>query len=119
MPFQELHHYTSKASLGLTLDKDTNINYRFSLPNKLFDYIHAGVPVLTSPLVELKNIVDSYQVGETIRSHEPKQIAKHISAMLENTDQLKIYKANCAIAAAELNWENEKRTLIKILEKYA
>ncbi len=119
MPFEELHNYTSKASIGLTLDKDTNINYRFSLPNKLFDYIHAGVPVLASPLVEVKRIIDDYQVGETICSHQPSEIAKHITKMISDTEKLATYKNNCKAAAKVFNWEKEKQTLIKILQKHA
>jgi len=119
MPFEQLNFYTKKATLGLTLDKDTNINYRFSLPNKLFDYIHAGVPVLASPLVEIKKIIDDYQVGETIINHEPRQIALHINNMINNQERLLEYKSNCKLASKALNWDNEKQTLIKILEKYA
>lgn len=119
MPFEQLSFYTKQASLGLTLDKDTNINYRFSLPNKLFDYIHAGVPVLASPLVEIKKIIDDYQVGETIINHNPEQIAGHITAMISNKQKLAGYKRNCIVASKTLNWEFEKQTLIKILKKYA
>jgi glycosyltransferase involved in cell wall biosynthesis len=118
MPFEQLHNYTRQATIGLSIDKDTNINYRYSLPNKLFDYIHAGVPVLVSPLCEIKKIVDQWQVGETISSHEPRNIARHIDAMLTDKEKLATYRRNCATAAAALNWENEKQVLIKIIKQY-
>jgi len=118
MPFTELIYFTANANLGLTLDKDTNINYRYSLPNKIFDYINAGVPVLASPLTEIKKIIDQYQVGETIESHEPLLLAKKIEAMLANKEQLAVYRQNCRIAAQTLNWENEQKKLIEVLQKY-
>jgi len=119
MPFEKLRSYTRQAAIGLSIDKDTNINYRYSLPNKLFDYIHAGVPVLVSPLTEIKKIVDEWQVGETISSHEPRSIARHIDTMLADTEKLQRYRQNCIAAAEVLNWENEKQVLIKILKQYA
>jgi len=118
MPFEDLSFFTQKASLGLTIDKDTNINYRYSLPNKLFDYIHSGVPVLASPLVEIKKIIDHYGVGETITNHDPEQLAQHITAMITNKTKPAGYKQNCLMAAKTLNWEYEKQTLVKILGKY-
>lgn len=118
IPFEELRKFTAHADIGLTIDKDTNINYRFSLPNKLFDYIHSGVPVLASPLVEIEQIIDKYQVGETIESHEPKQLAAKIESMLANREQLQQYKQNCKQAAKILNWENEQEKLIEVLRKY-
>ncbi len=118
MPFDELFHFTANADLGMTLDKDTNINYRYSLPNKLFDYIHAGVPALASPLVEVKKIIDRYHVGEIIESHQPELLAQSIRNMLTDKKKLVHYRANCKTAAAVLNWETEKETLIEILRKH-
>jgi len=116
---QNLAGYTANADIGLTIDKDTNINYRFSLPNKLFDYIYAGVPVLATPLVELKNIIQTYEIGDFIESHDPEHIANKIKTMLADESKLAMYKANTQKAAADLNWENEKKTLIEIFTPYA
>ena len=116
---ERLAGYTANADIGLTIDKDTNINYRFSLPNKLFDYIYAGVPVLATPLVELKKIIDQYQIGTFIETHDPQHIAATIEAMLNDKVRLAMYKENTKKAAAELNWEKEKQTLIEIFTPYA
>jgi len=116
---ENLAGYTANADIGLTIDKDTNINYRFSLPNKLFDYIYAGVPILATPLVELKNIITKYEIGDFIENHEPKHIAETIKNMVDDQTRLSKYKANTRKAALELNWENEKLTLIEIFAPYA
>jgi glycosyltransferase involved in cell wall biosynthesis len=116
---ERLAGYTANADIGLTIDKDTNINYRFSLPNKLFDYIYAGVPVLATPLVELKKIIDQYQIGTFIENHDPLHIADTIEAMLSDEKRMAFYKENTIKAAAKLNWENEKQTLIEIFTPYA
>jgi glycosyltransferase involved in cell wall biosynthesis len=118
LPVDELKQYTLNADLGLTIDKDTNLNYRFSLPNKLFDYIHAEIPVLASPLIEIKKIIDGYQVGETILNHDPKHIASRIKEMLADEKKLAFYKGNCKFAAHELCWENEEKILIEVYKSY-
>ncbi|MEI6124884.1 MAG: glycosyltransferase [Bacteroidota bacterium] len=118
-PMEQLFHYTANADLGLTLDKDTNINYRFSLPNKLFDYIHAGIPILASSLIEIKNIVDDYQIGCTIDSHDPKHLAEKMHFMLTDTKARDNWKKNLKLAAEKLNWDTEEKILLALLQKYA
>lgn len=114
MPYQEMMQYTHHAQLGLTLDKDTNINYRFSLPNKLFDYIHAGIPVLASRVIEVQNIIEAYNVGLFIENHNPEHIATQINIAL-NDDELKNkWLQNMERASNELNWEHEEITLKKV-----
>ncbi len=115
LPFEELIQYTQLADIGLTLDKNTNINYLNSLPNKLFDYIHAGVPVLASALPEVKKIVEQYNIGECIESVMPEEIAKKLSAMLSNKEKLSTYKLNTAKAKEDLCWEKEKKVLEELL----
>jgi len=118
-PMESLINYTRNADLGLTLDKDTNLNYRYSLPNKLFDYIHAGIPVLASPLVEISKIIKKYDIGTTIENHDPKHIADKIKEVLNNENQLSGRKENLKFAAEDLSWDKEKEILIKIYQQYA
>ena len=118
VPFQKLVQYTRHADLGLTLDKDTNINYKYSLPNKLFDYIHAGVPVLSSGLIEIKKIIEEYIIGDCITSHDPKHIAEKINVILLDENKLQLWKKNTKIASEKLNWELEERALINVYSKF-
>ncbi|MFI5148415.1 MAG: glycosyltransferase [Bacteroidia bacterium] len=114
LPFQELKAYTLTADIGLTLDKDTNINYRYSLPNKLFDYIQAGVPVFASDLVEVRKIVEHYQVGCITTVMDPSGMGALLNECLNNETRLQAWKANCLKAAEELCWESEESVLREV-----
>ena len=110
---EQLRRYTAMARLGLSLDKDNNINYRFSLPNKLFDYIHAGIPVLASDLREVRTIVEGYGVGRITRSHEPAELARQIRSILNLPPSG--WAENLQKAADDLCWETEKKKLIELI----
>lgn len=117
-PLEKLRAYTQLADLGLTLDKDTNINYRYSLPNKLFDYIHAGVPVLASNLVEVRSIVEKYKVGAIALQHEPEYLAKLLNSVLADENSLAIWKENAKLASHALNWQNEENVLKRLYANF-
>ncbi|MDP4239839.1 MAG: glycosyltransferase [Bacteroidota bacterium] len=115
MPFAELRQYTMNSDLGLAIDKDTNLNYHFSLPNKLFDYIHSGIPTLSSGLVELKQIIDRYDIGYYIQNHDPKHIASVIEDIFADKSRYEKMKQNTMKAREELCWEKEEKVLIGII----
>ena len=112
VPFQDLHKITLMADLGLSIEKDVSINYHYCLPNKFLDYIQANIPVLVSPFPEMKAIVDQYRIGEFIESHDPEKLAQQMDLILNNTNQLAIYRQNLLKAAEELCWENEEKNLL-------
>ena len=97
--------YTFNADLGFSLDKNSNPNYLYSLPNKIFDYMTAGVPVIATDLVEIGKIIRGYDVGKIIDDISPQKLADEIKKMLADEDKLKKQKENCQIAMQDLNWE--------------
>lgn len=114
MPRKDLLSYTAAADLGATLDKGTSTNYLYSLPNKVFDYVYAGIPVLSSDLPELRNVLTQYGVGVITPSHRPQDIAQTIQSLFNDAEAYHTMKANTVKAAAELNWENEKKVLVEV-----
>jgi len=114
-----LRNYTLLADLGLSVDKDTNLNYRYSLPNKLFDYIHSQVPIIASHLPEIERIITEYKIGDFIPDHNPVHIAQVINNALSNKKRYQSWKDNLQKAADQLNWPEEEKVLLTIFEKYA
>lgn len=112
-----LYEYTRYAKIGVSLDKDTNLNYRYSLPNKLFDYIMAGTPQLASDLPEVAAIIKKYNTGMLVQNHDPAHIARSIQLMLSDPEQFKEWEGSCLKAARELCWENEEKKLIDIYSR--
>ncbi len=116
IPFRELHEYTLMADIGLSIEKDLGINYRFALPNKMMDYIQARVPLLVSPFPEMKAVVQHYDIGRFIDGHDPHQLAAVFDEMLQDEVSLARYKKNLEVAAAELCWEAEQEKLLNLLQ---
>lgn len=110
----KLFNYTALSDVGMALDKDVSANLRFSLPNKIFEYIKAGTPLVVSNLVERAAIVNQYQVGVVAESLTPQSIARAVESLQHNPERYASCKQNCAIAAHQLTWENEEKILEKI-----
>lgn len=108
-PYKTLLGITKLANAGLSLDKTTNPNYKFSLPNKLFDYIHSGLPVIGSEVVEVASIIRKYNIGEIIKSHEPQDIVNAIITVYEQGATS--YEKALMEASNDAQWKKEADVL--------
>jgi glycosyltransferase involved in cell wall biosynthesis len=113
IPFEQLSWYTGKASLGVSLEQNIGLNYYYSLPNKLFDYLHAGIPVVASDLPEIKQIVEKVGFGVVINQFDPISLSETIKEMLHNPDLMQVLHENAIKAAPDFTWENEEKELQK------
>jgi len=118
LPLHQLHEVTHQADLGISLEEDLGLNYRFALPNKLFDYIQAGVPVLVSNLPEMRHIVEHYQIGAIAETHQRKELAELMKTALFDQEKRLVWKQNLLKAAKELCWENEEKVLMQVYERF-
>lgn len=105
----ELQTITPLADIGISLEEDLGLNYRFALPNKIFDYIQAETPVLVSNLPEMKQVVLEYKVGEIALSRNPEKLAQQIENLLKKDLKKELIKAK-----KELIWEQQEKKLINI-----
>jgi glycosyltransferase involved in cell wall biosynthesis len=115
VPWHVLMKYTRSADAGISLDKNTNLNYLFSLPNKLFDYLSAGIPVISTDLPEITKIIKEYNCGMLVSEATPEEISKAILILRDNRSLLADLKRNSLIASESVNWENESK---KVEELY-
>jgi glycosyltransferase involved in cell wall biosynthesis len=106
--------YTSQADLGISLEEDLGLNYRYALPNKVFDYIRSGVPVLVSDLPMMRELVETYGIGSIAPSGDPESLARVFSERVKGNFKAKLAPQLHA-AAAELNWEREEPRLLELI----
>ena len=111
LPPNELRKLTSNATVGISLEEDLGLNYKYALPNKLFDYIHAEVPVIVSNLPDMAALVSEYKIGEVLKTRTPKGLTELILSM-----EKKDYSKALQKAKKELHWEQEKVKLLKLLK---
>lgn len=109
--FEELQKLTSKAHIGLSWEENLGLNYYYALPNKVFDYIQAEIPVLVSNLPGLKSIVGEYHVGEVLKSSSPIKIAQQVEQLYEKQHT---FEAALNEASGILTWENEEKVIKEI-----
>lgn len=113
---KELINYTAGGDVGISLIENISISYYHALPNKLFEYIMAGLPVLCSDLPQMKKIIDDYKVGESINIENEGNIFTTLNNWNEDPNLLDTYRKNCVKAAKELNWQEEyKRVRAKLI----
>lgn len=105
----EVLAYTQAANVGLCLTENSCLSYYYSLPNKLFEYLHAGLPVIVSPLFEQEKLVREYGCGWVA----PDDDAAFLH-LLQSIDRLAIAQRRTGVASARagLRWQDEEQRLI-------
>jgi len=113
----ELFPVTCNADIGLSFEEDMGLNYRYALPNKLFDYIHAGIPVLCSDLPEMKSVVEQYGVGIATSVREPERLAGIIQNMFRDK-KAGLWDEPIKEASQQLCWEKESKIYAGMIAKF-
>lgn len=109
----ELKTITPQAYIGITLfDKEGMSNY-YSLANRFFDYIHAGIPQLCVDYPVYRQINDEFEVALLIQDLSAENIARHINRLLTDKDLYGRLRENCLAAKLVYNWQNEEKKLIE------
>ena len=110
----KLRDYSTHAVLGLNLLDDTSSNYYYSLANKFFDYMQAGVPSVNMAFPEYQDILNKWDVGYTIPDLDPEKIASALNAILSDSQALSQKIENTRRAREIFNWASEEKTLLNI-----
>jgi glycosyltransferase involved in cell wall biosynthesis len=116
--YEKLLEWTASADIGLTtLPPTYSDSIRMCLPNKLFEYLMAGLPVLSSELEAVVNVLRAYDVGRVVSSLTPADVGAAINAILADRVALARMSRNAGDAVLrELNWEKESQELIRLYD---
>ncbi len=106
-----LVNYTKLATLGMVLEEPLGLSFTYSLPNKLFDFIHAEIPIVAGNMPEISRIVNQYKVGVVVDDYTPKKIAEKINELLADQTLMETIKKNQQETKEVLCWEAEVKKL--------
>lgn len=98
--------YTSSADIGVSLIENTCLSYYYCLPNKLFEYAMAGLPMIVSNVYEMKKIVDEYEMGIVTTGIDVVSFNDAVTDMLQRN--IAIYRENSRKVAEENSWEKQE-----------
>ncbi len=111
---EELRSVTQQASIGLNLLENRGLSYYYSLANKAFDYVHAGVPSIQMNFPEYLALQAEHRVFYLINRLEVEVLVQAIEHLLGDNELYLALQGNCKIAAKKWCWEREKEQLIAI-----
>lgn len=114
VPRSELLAYTAGADVGVVTFLATSKNHELALPNKLFEYLVAGIPVLVSDLPEMANLISRTGAGLTCDPSDPSDIAANLQVLIENCTW---YGSRAKAAAERFNWTVEGRRFLAAYAK--
>lgn len=114
-----LLHYTAGVDVGMCCIRNSSLSYYWSLPNKLFEYVMAGVPVVASNFPEMGGFVQSEGVGEVCDPDDPHDIAAAVRRILDDPDRPSRLRARAGEVTSRHNWGREEARLLAVYEHVA
>ena len=113
--YEEVLAYLSGARIEVYFVKPTTLSIKHSMPNKLFEALMAELPiVLDKEFVEMRNIIEKYNVGIAVDSDNEVETVAAIKTLLEDQDYYLSIKDNIRKSRNELCWENDSKGLINL-----
>ena len=109
---KKLKEVTAGASIGINLLENTGLSYYYSLSNKFFDYIHAGIPQVCIGFPEYKMINDKYEVALLTKDCETNEIKAAIMRLLTDKNLYAELQKKCEVCSRVLNWQAEEKKLL-------
>lgn len=110
----ELVDKLTESEIGVVLTKPISINYEYTVSNKIFECIHAGLPVILSPVKEHIYLNDKYNFGIVINKVTPGKIADAVQKLVNDKEEYDKLRKNAIEASKKLNWQNESKKLIEL-----
>jgi glycosyltransferase involved in cell wall biosynthesis len=113
---KELLSLTQKAFAGINVSENLGLSYYYSLNNKYFDYVHAGLPAITNPFPEYVALNQQFECC-VYANAKASEIADAVNLLLNDASLYQRLKKNCVIAREELNWQSEQNRLFDLYER--
>jgi len=117
VPMNEMVKAAKFADIGVIPYVPVHIDNQLASPNKLFEYMMAGLALAVSDLPVLRHFVKKYKNGVLFNPRDPKSIAKALNYLISHPRELAQMEKNSLEAAKEMNWEKEQEKLVKIYEE--
>jgi len=109
---ERLYDYTTHAWIGLTLFDIKGLSNYYSLANRFFDYLHAGIPQLCVEYPAYVDLNKMYNIAVLIKDLDSRNIAKHLNRLLKDDSLYYELRENCMKAREKLSWQHEERKLL-------
>jgi glycosyltransferase involved in cell wall biosynthesis len=107
---------TKMAKAGLALFEPEGINYKFASPNKFFEYIMAGTPVIASNIPSFRDFISNYEVGILVSVNDETQIAQAMNKLIQDEEYWNKLHNNCLAAREKWNWEAQEGQFLSIYQ---
>lgn len=117
VPLADLPSYTASADIGVQPIENTCLNHYTTDSNKLFEYVQAGLPIVTSDLPEIRRVVSTWQLGVLVAPSDWVAMGQALRSLIADATARQTYSKNCQAAAADLSWEAQEDEILALYDR--